>query len=114
KGRVLAATTGHIVVAADPGPLGAFDTPGWKPSASGTAVLKKLSQLAHVPVAPLVTRIERAVVRAPFAPAVVVPRPTAPLKYYLDEGPTAYPGLKVWAVPSRLYPQGTFGSEFLG
>src|SRR5205823_9768569 len=48
------------------------------------------------------------------APAVVVPRPTAPLQYYLDERPTAYPGLKVWAVPSRLYPQGNFGSEFLG
>ncbi|HEX3057611.1 MAG TPA: penicillin-binding transpeptidase domain-containing protein [Gaiellaceae bacterium] len=114
KGRVLAATTGHIVVAADPGTLGAFDTHGWKPSVAGTAVLKKLAQLAHVPVPTLVTRIERAVVRSPFAPAVVVPRPTAALQYYLDERPATYPGLKVWAVPSRLYPQGNFGSEFLG
>jgi penicillin-binding protein 2 len=114
KGRVLAATTGHIVVAADPGTLGAFDTHGWKPSVAGTAVLKKLARLAHVPVPTLVTRIERAVVRSPFAPAVVVPRPTAALQYYLDERPATYPGLKVWAVPSRLYPQGNFGSEFLG
>jgi penicillin-binding protein 2 len=114
KGRVLAATTGHVVVAADPGTLGAFDTHGWKPSVAGTAVLRKFSQLAHVPVPTLVTRIERAVVRSPFAPAVVVPRPTAALQYYLDERPASYPGMKVWAVPSRLYPQGNFGSEFLG
>jgi penicillin-binding protein 2 len=114
KGRVLAATTGHIVVAADPGTLGAFDTHGWKPTVAGVAVLRKFSQLAHVPVQTFVTRIERAVVRSPFAPAVVLPRPTAALQYYLDERPASYPGLKVWAVPARLYPQGNFGSEFLG
>jgi penicillin-binding protein 2 len=114
KGRVLAATTGHIVVAADPGTLGAFDTHGWKATVAGIAVLRKFSQLAHVPAQTFVTRIERSVVRSPFAPAVVLPRPTAALQYYLDERPASYPGLKVLAVPARLYPQGGFGSEFLG
>ena len=114
KGRVLAATTGQIVIAADPGTLGAFDTHGWKATVAGVAVLRRFSQLAHVPVQTFVTRIERAVVRSPFAPAVVVPRPTAALQYYLDERPASYPGLKVLAVPARLYPQGNFGSEFLG
>lgn len=80
KDRVLVATTGHTVVAADPGTLGAFDTHGWKPSVEGTAVLHRFSQLAHVPVPTLVTRIERAVVRSPFAPAVVVARPTPALE----------------------------------
>jgi len=114
KGRVLAATTGHIVVAADPGTLGAFDTHGWKATVAGIAVLRKFSQLAHVPAQTFVTRIERSAVRSPFAPAVVLPRPTAALQYYLDERPASYPGLKVLAVPARLYPQGGFGSEFLG
>ena len=114
KGRVLAATTGHIVVAADPGTLGAFDTHGWKATVAGIAVLRRFSQLAHVPAQTFVTRIERSVVRSPFAPAVVLPRPTAALQYYLDERPGSYPGLKVLAVPARLYPQGGFGSEFLG
>jgi penicillin-binding protein 2 len=114
KGRVLAATTGHIVVAADPGTLGAFDTHGWKATVAGIAVLRRFSQLAHVPTQTFVMRIERSVVRSPFAPAVVLPRPTAALEYYLDERPASYPGLKVLAVPARLYPPGGFGSEFLG
>jgi penicillin-binding protein 2 len=113
-GRLLAATTGHVVVAADPGTLGSFDTHDWSPSVAGVAVLQKFSALAHVPVTTLVTRIRRSVVRSPFAPAVVLPHPTAALQYFLDERPASYPGVKVWAIPSRSYPQGAFGSEFLG
>jgi penicillin-binding protein 2 len=58
--------------------------------------------------------MQRGVVRSPFAPAVVLQHPTAALQFYLDERPATYPGLKVWAVPSRLYPQGGLGAEFLG
>jgi penicillin-binding protein 2 len=114
KGHLLAATTGHVEVAADPGTLGTFDRHGWKPSVGGISVLRKFSKLAHAPVTTLVTRIQRAVVRSPFAPAVVLPHPSAGLAYYLDERPASYPGIKVWAIPSRMYPQGNFGSEFLG
>jgi penicillin-binding protein 2 len=114
KGRLLANTTGHVVVVADPGTLGSFDTHGWHASAEGLSALLRLSQLAHVPVEKLVTRIERAVVRSPFAPAVVIPKPASGLQFYLDERPADYPGIKVTAIPSRAYPQGNFGSEFLG
>ena len=114
RGRLLANTTGHVVVVADPGTLGAFDTHGWHPSAVGLSILTRFSKLANVPVNTLVIRMERAVVRSPFAPAVVVPHPSSGLQFYLDERPTGYPGVKVTAIPSRSYPQGNFGSEFLG
>jgi len=113
-GRLLANTTGHVVVVADPGTLGAFDTHGWRPSAVGLSVLMRFSKLVHVPVKTLVVRVQRAVVRSPFAPAVVVPHPTSALQFFLDERPSDYPGVKVTAVPGRSYPQGSFGSEFLG
>jgi penicillin-binding protein 2 len=114
KGRLLANTTGHVVVVADPGTLGSFDTHGWHASAVGLSILTRFSKLASVPVKTLVIRMQRAVVRSPFAPAVVVPRPSSGLQFYLDERPAGYPGVKVTAIPLRSYPQGGFGSEFLG
>ena len=114
KGRLLANTTGHVVVVADTGALGAFDSTGWHASAEGLADLERLSQLANVPVETMLARIQRSVIRSPFAPAVVIPHPDSGLQYYLDERTSSYPGFKVTAVPSRSYPQGSFGSEFLG
>ncbi len=114
KGRLLANTTGHVVVVADTSSLGAFDTHGWHASKEGLADLRKVSSLAHVPVQTMLTRIQRSIVRSPFAPAVVIPHPSNGLQFYLDERATSYPGFDVTAVPSRSYPQGNFGSEFLG
>ena len=114
KGRLLANTTGHVVVVADPGTLGSFNTHGWHPSAVGLSILTRFSKLASVPVKTLLIRMQRAVVRSPFAPAVVVRDPSSGLQFYLDERPTGYPGVKVTAIPLRSYPQGSFGSEFLG
>jgi penicillin-binding protein 2 len=114
KGRVLASTKAHVVVVADPGTLGSFGPHGWHASPEGLSALQRFSKLAHVPVEKLVTRIDRAVVRSPFAPAVVLPKPGSGLQFYLDERPADYPGIKVTAIPSRAYPQGSFGSEFLG
>ena len=114
KGRLLANTTGQVVVVADPGTLGSFDTHGWHPSPAGLSVFDHFSKLAHVSTKTLVTRVQRAVVRSPFAPAVVVTHPANGLQFYLDERPSDYPGIKVTAIPSRSYPQGNFGSEFLG
>ncbi|HLX19481.1 MAG TPA: penicillin-binding transpeptidase domain-containing protein [Gaiellaceae bacterium] len=113
-GRLLANTTGHVVIVADPGTLGAFDTHGWHPSRAGDSILRRFASLTHVPMHTLVVRIQRAVVQSPFAPAVVVPHPQNGLAFYLDERPADYPGMKVTAIPSRSYPQGNFGSEFLG
>jgi penicillin-binding protein 2 len=114
RNRLLANTTGHVVVVADPGTLGAFDTHGWHPSAAGLSVLMRFSKLVHVPVKTLVIRVQRAVVRSPFAPAVVLQHPIPALQFFLDERPANYPGVKVTYIPGRSYPQGNFGSEFLG
>jgi penicillin-binding protein 2 len=114
KGRPLAGTTGSIAIAADVGALGSTDTQGWQPSALGSAALRKLSRLSHVPVATLLTRIRRSVVRSPFAPAVVIPHPTPMLAAYLDERADDYAGFKVTHQLARSYPQGALGSEFLG
>ena len=114
KGRPLAGTTGHIVLAADVGALGSLDTHGWQPTSAGSAALDKLSQLSGTPVDTLLTRIRRSVIRSPFAPAVVLPHPEPSLATYLRERAAAYPDFKVTQQPVRSYPQGALGSEFLG
>ena len=106
--------TGHIVVVADADALGSLGTHGWHATATGSEALRKLAGLSHVRVATLVTRIRRSMVRSPFAPAVVLPHPERDLALYLDERAAAYPGFKVAKQPARSYPQGAFGSEFLG
>ncbi|HVA29883.1 MAG TPA: penicillin-binding transpeptidase domain-containing protein [Gaiellaceae bacterium] len=114
KGRLLAETRGKIVVVADVGALGALDQHGWAPTPVGYAAIRKLSRLAHVPVATIVTRIQRSVIRSPFAPAVVLPSPDNALTNYLDERGADFPGFKVTGQPARQYPQGGIGSEYLG
>src|SRR5436190_1110391 len=114
KRRKLADTTGHVVIAADVAAIGNIDKTGWHASADGLASLRQLSKLAHVPVHTLIVRIKRSVVRSPFAPATVLPHPVAGLIDYLDERSSDYPGFKTTTVVSRSYPQGSFGSEFLG
>jgi penicillin-binding protein 2 len=106
--------TGHVVIAADVAALGDLDTKGWHPSSAGLESLHKLSKVSHVRVPTLVARIRRSVVRSPFAPAVVLPHPASGLAWYLDERSDNYPGFKVTAIPARSYPQGRFGSTFLG
>jgi penicillin-binding protein 2 len=114
KRRKLADTTGRIVIAADVAALGEIDKTGWHASPEGLRSLRRLSRLAHVPVHTMIVRIKRAVVRSPFAPATVLPHPVAGLIDYLDERSSDYPGFKTTTVVSRSYPQGSFGSEFLG
>jgi penicillin-binding protein 2 len=114
KGRKLAGTTGRIVVAADVAALGEIDTHGWHPTADGLLSLRKMSKVSHVPVKTLITRIQRSVIRSPFAPATVIPHPNAGLIGFLDERDTEFPGFKTTTTVSRSYPQGSFGSEFLG
>ena len=114
KGRLLATMTGHVVVAADVGALGTIDAKGWHATTEGAAELRRLSKLTHVPTWKLVTRIRRSVVRSPFAPAVVIEHPDNGLQSFLSERAGSYPGFKVEVIPSRSYPHGAFGSEFLG
>jgi len=73
-----------------------------------------MSHLAKVPVPTLIARIRRSVVRSPFAPATVLSHPDGGLIGYLDERGSEFPGFKSTTDVSRSYPQGAFGSEFLG
>jgi penicillin-binding protein 2 len=115
QGRLLAGTTGHLVVTADRTSLGTLDRHGiWSPNADGLAELRKLSRVADVPTNVLVSRIVHDVARSPYAPAVVLPGPTRALAFYLSERAAAFPGFHVTALPARSYPQGGLGSEFLG
>ncbi len=115
RGRPLATTDGRLVVAANVDALGSLTLHGrWRPSASGLGTLGRLHRLAHVPVGTLVARIRASVTRSPFAHAVVLPRLSRALAFFLDERAARYPGLHVEALPVRGYPQGALGSEFLG
>ena len=113
KGRLLAGTTARIVVVADVASIGYSDAQGWHPTADGYRTLRRLSKLAHVPVRTFLVRIRRSVVRSPFAPATILPHPNDGLLQYLDER-SDFPGIKTAAQIVRSYPQGAFGSEFLG
>jgi penicillin-binding protein 2 len=114
KGRKLAVTSGRIVVTADVAALGSFDRSGWHASNVGLALLRRFARLAHTPVQTLVTRITRSTIRSPFAPAVILPHPSGPLWTYVAERAEQFPGFTATAFPARSYPQGAFGSEFLG
>src|SRR4029077_19865634 len=60
------------------------------------------------------SRIKSDILRSPFAPAVVIHHPSAALATYIQERSGKYPGFKVGIEDTRSYPQGGFGSEFLG
>ena len=115
KQRPLATAGAQLAVVADafalgPAPLDAT----WRPTARGRRTLDALSKLAHVPTPRLVDRVRASLVQSPFAPAVIVPHATRALTFYLDERTEEFPGLHVVELPTRSYPQGAFGGEFLG
>jgi len=115
KGRPLAGTGGRVVVEADPATLGSTDAHGrWHASAAGLDQLRAFAKLSGVGVPTLGARIRRSVLRSPFAEAVVVPRPSSGLIDYLAERASSYPAFKWTGQPSRTYPQGALGAEFLG
>ncbi len=113
--RLLAGTTGRLVVTADAAALGAVDPHGrWRPTPIGRARLGRLARLTRVPSWKFVAAIRRSLRRDPFAPAVVIPRASRDLSAYLDERASSYRGLQPTVLPERWYPRGAFGSEFLG
>jgi penicillin-binding protein 2 len=115
KGRKLATTSGRVVVTADVAALGSIDRTGWHVSDAGRNALRRLAALSKTPLRTLLLRIQRSVIRSPFAPAVVLTHPTDALSNFLEERASDYPGFTVAVLPSRKYPQGgAFGSEFLG
>ena len=113
--RLLVGTTGRLVITADAETLGTVDMRGrWRPSPLGHARLRRLARLAHVPTWKLIAAVRRGVRRAPYTPAVVLPRPSRDLAFYVAERGSSFRGFQLAALPQRLYPNGSFGSEFLG
>ena len=114
-GRLLAGTMGTVAVSADPATLGTVDPHGrWTPSPTGRARVRHLARVAHVPARRLLGNIRRSVRRSPFAPAVVIGRPSTALASYLDERARDFRGFTVSVLPNRWYPRGSLGGEFLG
>jgi penicillin-binding protein 2 len=115
RGRLLAGTTGHVVIDADPAALGTTDAHGhWHPSAAGLKEIARLAQFAGVRKRGVVERIAYDVYQAPFAPVVVVASPRPALTNYLQERGERFPGFNVAAADTRSYPLGAFGGTFLG
>ena len=115
RGRLLAGTTGRLAVAADAAALGTTNSHGlWSPNAEGEADLERLARLSGTSAPTLVARIRRSIIRSPFAPAIVLPRPGRDLTVYLEERAAEFGGFKVTAEPARSYPLGAAGGEFLG
>jgi penicillin-binding protein 2 len=115
RGRLIAGTTGHVVIDADANSLGTRGQHGvWHPSAAGLAEIARLAKFAHTSKRKLVRRIAHEVLQSPLAPAVVISNPSAALTNSLQERGARFPGFKVAAAATRSYPLGTFGSSFLG
>jgi penicillin-binding protein 2 len=115
RGRLLAGTTGRIVVDADAASLGSRNAHGvWTPSAAGMHAIARLAHFAGLRKLTLVRRIEHDVLQSPFAPAVILQNPMPALANYLQERSGLFPGFKVAVEASRSYPLGSFGGEFLG
>jgi penicillin-binding protein 2 len=115
RGRLLAGIDGRVVIDADAASLGSRDAHGrWSPSADGLRAIRRLARLSGSRWGLLVARIRHDVYQSPFAPAVVIQRPAAALTAYLEERSDKFPGFKVEGESIRSYPQGAFGSEFLG
>ena len=115
SGRLLAGTSGAVVVSADPATLGTLGPHGrWAPSPTGRARVRHLAWVARVPSRRLLANIRRGVRRSPFAPAVVITRPSPALASYLDERARDFRGFTVTVLPNRWYPRGALGGEFLG
>lgn len=116
KGRVLVQSDGRLALTVDALAFGRVSRDGswWQPSERGRRMLARVSRLVGVPAPTLARRVRRSILRSPYAPAVLVPALSRPLAFWLEERRREFPGLEVTALADRQYPQGAFGSEFLG
>lgn len=112
--RPLVESTARLQLTVEPALVGKMVGSRWVVSSQGGAVLGRISLLTGLPFSTLVARIRHGLVRSPYAPAVVVPRLSRDLAEYVQERQEDFRGVQVQAAPDRAYPQGAFGSEFLG
>jgi penicillin-binding protein 2 len=115
KGRVLAGTSGGLAVSVDSSVLGLIDRHGrWWPTHQGRMLLQRLSDLSGARAGLFIRRIRHSEFKSPYSSAIVLPRITRDLGFFLDEHARQFPGIRVVALPERSYPSGSIGSEFLG
>jgi penicillin-binding protein 2 len=115
KGRLLAGTQGGLAVSVDSSVLGLIDAHGrWWPTHQGRMLLRRLSTLSGVPAKTFIRRIRHSEFKSPYSSAVVLPRVSRDLGFFLDEHGRQFPGIRVVALPERSYPSGSIGAEFLG
>ena len=115
NGRVLAGTSGGLAVSVDSSVLGLIDRHGrWWPTHQGRMLLRRLSDLSGAQEGLFIKRIRHSEFKSPYSSAIVLPRITRDLGFFLDEHAREFPGIRVVALPERSYPSGSIGSEFLG
>jgi penicillin-binding protein 2 len=114
KGRTLIATQGRLALTAAPDVLGKVVGGQWQPTTAGRRALTQIARLSGDTVDTFVRRIRNSLFRSPYAPVEIVPHLSQKLDFFLEENANEFPGFATAAVPSRSYPQGSLGSEFLG
>ena len=115
KGRVLAGTSGGLAVSVDSSVLGLIDQHGrWWPTHQGRMLLRRLSDLSGARTTLFIKRIRHSEFKSAYSSAVVLPRITRDLGFFMDEHAREFPGIRVVALPERSYPSGSIGGEFLG
>ena len=86
KGQLLAGTNGGLAVSVDSSVLGLIDQHGrWWPTHQGRVLLRRLSDLSGVPAALFIQRIRHSEFKSPYSSAIVLPRITRDLGFFLDE-----------------------------
>jgi penicillin-binding protein 2 len=114
-GRLLAGTNGGLAVSVDSAVLGLIDAHGrWWPTHQGRALLRELGSLSGVSPRVFISQIRHSEFKSPYSSAIVLPRISKELGFFLDEHGRQFPGIRVVALPERSYPDGGLGSEFLG
>jgi penicillin-binding protein 2 len=115
RGNLLAGTHGGLAVSVDSAVLGLIDNHGrWWPTHQGRVLFRRLSGLSGVPAKRFIDRVRHSEFKSPYSSAVILPRISRHLGYFLDEHARQFPGIRVVALPQRSYPSGALGSEFLG
>jgi penicillin-binding protein 2 len=115
RGNMLAGTQGGLAVSVDSAVLGLIDKHGrWWPTHQGRVLFGRLSGLSGIPARRFIDRVRHSEFKSPYSSAVVLPRISRHLGYFLDEHARQFPGIRVVALPQRSYPSGSLGSEFLG
>jgi penicillin-binding protein 2 len=115
SGRLLVDEQARLAAALDLEALGGLDAAGrWVPSRRGRAVITRLARAARVSPGLLIRRARTGRAREPWAPAIVLPRISRALDFYVEERRSSFPGVEVRTLPARRYPYGRLGGEFLG